>query len=610
MDIITKLTAFATKLDTQGHMALASDVDGATAVFVKVAKQLGGQGYWVQNGRCWQGCYRSKRSSRPKTTAQEIWFECQEEYEKAIAGDGSDWAKYAGTDGALIKTAEADQFSDIVKALIESGEDIGTAVFTTIQTKVAENQFDAIEAAQTLTNVSEKLAGSDAELSAEAASLAGDLIKEAWGLGGLSNIVAPLTNKMRGLGPNSKNVNLTNISTLLNQLNTTLQGFVKQKQAFEQAVKNSPGIPPALRQTLFKGLRPLSQQSMQQMQKTLADYQKMGQKPDFTQGLPKMTPEGQIPAAKPAAPGAPTAPNQNAKLDHSKTPPTDPAANGTQHLKPQTNLDEDGLPKLKEETPEQQHDEKEVMNLVRSLTPEVWNGVSQEARRLIEQAKVMQSTGINARASLRNLFRLMKTATAVAEPMSRKRPVRKTVQQQPPVAPVQQPVQQTAVEQPAVAAPQAGAVQVNPAEEAAAPPVIQPPVAEKKPRNRGGRKREQAEHAVQDAGAAAGVVEPKPVADAANVGAAEPTVQQPEPQVAPQPPQAPQPTQEPQQPQAGPYTSEAFTSDFDGLSPDVKQFVLKHLAPLVQKAKADYVGSQPSQSQTLAESKKRLFKLA
>ena len=78
MEIINKLATFAAKLENAGHTSLANRVDLASATFIKVAKELGGQGYWVQNGRCWQGCYRSKRASKPKTSAQDIWFECLE----------------------------------------------------------------------------------------------------------------------------------------------------------------------------------------------------------------------------------------------------------------------------------------------------------------------------------------------------------------------------------------------------------------------------------------------------------------------------------------------------------------------------------------------------
>lgn len=275
METITKLTAFASKLEEKGLMSLASDVDGATATLIKIAKELGPQGYWMQNSRCWAGCYRKKRASQPRTSAQDIWFECQEEYEKAIAGNSDSWSKYAEADAGLVKTAQNDQFADTVRLLVASGEGVGDAVFGTIASQISELQFGGIEAADALINVSNSLAEDNIELSTEAASLASEMTKLAYGFGGVKDMFAPLTNKFRGL---TKNVNLTNIKTLLQQLNNTLMMYVNQKRDFEGALNKSNGLPPDLKKTLQQGLRPLSQQSMTNMLGAVDKYTKLMQK--------------------------------------------------------------------------------------------------------------------------------------------------------------------------------------------------------------------------------------------------------------------------------------------------------------------------------------------
>jgi len=76
---------------------------------IKTAQYVGVQGYWVRNKRCFDNCYRQKRAQNKETPAQEIWFDCQKEYEKSINDDNSGWEKYAELGSPLVKTAEGQQ---------------------------------------------------------------------------------------------------------------------------------------------------------------------------------------------------------------------------------------------------------------------------------------------------------------------------------------------------------------------------------------------------------------------------------------------------------------------------------------------------------------------
>jgi len=62
---------------------------------MKISQYVGVQGYWIRNRRCWDNCYRQKRSSEPDKAAQEVWMDCWAEYQKSINDDKSGWEKYA-----------------------------------------------------------------------------------------------------------------------------------------------------------------------------------------------------------------------------------------------------------------------------------------------------------------------------------------------------------------------------------------------------------------------------------------------------------------------------------------------------------------------------------
>ena len=41
---------------------------------IKTAQYVGAQGYWLRNRRCWDNCYRHKRTASPEMPAGIGWF--------------------------------------------------------------------------------------------------------------------------------------------------------------------------------------------------------------------------------------------------------------------------------------------------------------------------------------------------------------------------------------------------------------------------------------------------------------------------------------------------------------------------------------------------------
>lgn len=187
--IIERLASLAEELDSKELSIHADTVDGVTKTIlgVKTAQYVGIQGYWVRNSRCWENCYRQKRSSNPEMPSQEVWAECHKEYTKSIDNDGArkEWDKYAGSEEVTIKTAarqEADaRLNAVIQELMSSGSSLGRAVLSAISSqKDAESNYSKIIAAsQSLVKVAEIVEKSDFELSTRIGKAAQELSKEA-----------------------------------------------------------------------------------------------------------------------------------------------------------------------------------------------------------------------------------------------------------------------------------------------------------------------------------------------------------------------------------------------------------------------------------------------
>lgn len=135
---IIKILKIASKLDGEGFKDQASNLDkcAENLNLIKQAQYDGVQGYWVRNSRCWQNCYRQKRSSNPDKPIQEVWSDCHNEFVGSLYGNrDSDWGKYADSELGNLKTASKDQskiidsqFDQIVNDLISGGDTVEGAV--------------------------------------------------------------------------------------------------------------------------------------------------------------------------------------------------------------------------------------------------------------------------------------------------------------------------------------------------------------------------------------------------------------------------------------------------------------------------------------------------
>jgi hypothetical protein len=181
METVQQLTAFAAKLDQAGFISLAGDVDSAMTAIVMVGKELGGQGYWVRNQRCWQGCYRQKRASAPRTPAQRIWTQCLDEYQEAIKGKNASWDKYANSQ-STIKVGSQKQDRELLASLIRegsSGSEAANFIFASTDNALRKFGSAYLDAAEELSKVAESLSNSNLELSKEANEIVEKMLKEA-----------------------------------------------------------------------------------------------------------------------------------------------------------------------------------------------------------------------------------------------------------------------------------------------------------------------------------------------------------------------------------------------------------------------------------------------
>jgi hypothetical protein len=150
---------------------------------IKTSQYLGIQGYALRNRRCWDNCYRQKRTTEPTKPAQEVWMSCWDEYLKSINNDTSGWEKYAQDDGFLKEAnikSEQDKFAKVVKNKIKEGTSIGFAVYSTfdegtkkITDQIIDNSSELLSLAEFLkeegyNDIGEKLAEVSLEVVKEA----------------------------------------------------------------------------------------------------------------------------------------------------------------------------------------------------------------------------------------------------------------------------------------------------------------------------------------------------------------------------------------------------------------------------------------------------------
>ncbi len=187
---IEKITQVATKLDELGKTETANAIDKVTGnlVLLKTAQYVGIQGYWIRNNRCWMNCYRQKRASQPSLGAQEVWTECQKEYEESINNPKSGWEKYAKGKDALRKFSskaaqryiklESEGFTRCLKNKAANSTDIPFILKTSMQKREAEFETKIHHDIQYILNVANLLKErGHEELAKNLADASGELVQ-------------------------------------------------------------------------------------------------------------------------------------------------------------------------------------------------------------------------------------------------------------------------------------------------------------------------------------------------------------------------------------------------------------------------------------------------
>lgn len=189
-DIIKNIILTAQSLEVKGLKKEASALDSIAEdlLMVKKAQYDGVQGYWLRNGRCFNNCYRQKRTDSPEKSAQEIWSECHSEWQSSIMSNSSStWDKYAekGDLSDLKKVASVSEAinSDIVmneeiKEKMLSGIDISDAVPMTVAERMFSLPWKLSQISNSVSELSLKISEEDPAISERLYGIAEDIRQE------------------------------------------------------------------------------------------------------------------------------------------------------------------------------------------------------------------------------------------------------------------------------------------------------------------------------------------------------------------------------------------------------------------------------------------------
>jgi len=139
--LIGSMLELADMADTAG---LYEEADKIAAVLpsvrtVKLAQYEGFQNYWIANGRAFEMAYKQKRmkgKSNPDDfrSAQEVWFEVLEEYQKSLLTNQADFiAKYARKDYSIHDRAAQEILLSRITPRVEAGVAPGVAFYEALE---------------------------------------------------------------------------------------------------------------------------------------------------------------------------------------------------------------------------------------------------------------------------------------------------------------------------------------------------------------------------------------------------------------------------------------------------------------------------------------------
>lgn len=164
-NINDKLVKIASDLEKEKLTESASVIKDAinTIEDLKLAQYVGAQGYWIRNRRCWDNCYRHKRTAQPNTPAQEVWMECWEEYKKSINDNKSGWEKYAEKEATMKLTLKEEKawnklFAQKVEERVKTGNfSTPEAIYLTIEEESNKFSNKVIDSSANLAEIADSL---------------------------------------------------------------------------------------------------------------------------------------------------------------------------------------------------------------------------------------------------------------------------------------------------------------------------------------------------------------------------------------------------------------------------------------------------------------------
>ncbi len=195
-NINENLTEVAAEIENKGMTKSASVVRDAGKIMddLKTAQYVGVQGYWIRNRRCWDNCYRQKRTTQPGTPAQEVWMECWDEYRESINNNNSGWEKYAKKD-ENIKLSSKDEkewntlFASKVDKKVKDGFTTPEAIYATIEEESKRYNDNVLDSSSKLMVLAEALKDNDMTgLGDKLAKVSADMLVEAGLWQGVKNI--------------------------------------------------------------------------------------------------------------------------------------------------------------------------------------------------------------------------------------------------------------------------------------------------------------------------------------------------------------------------------------------------------------------------------------
>jgi hypothetical protein len=209
------LVKIASTIEEKGMVKVAAVLKDVSKTIgeLKTAQYVGIQGYWLRNRRCWDNCYRHKRTAQPKTPVQEVWTECWNEYKASINDDLSGWEKYAKQGGKKVSKKQEEKwnklFNSKVASKMKNGYGRPEAIYATFEEESKQYEDKIIENASKLMSLAETFSenGFD-KMGQELVNVSTEILKEAGLWGDIGNwareapgdIGKGIGNKVRDIG--------------------------------------------------------------------------------------------------------------------------------------------------------------------------------------------------------------------------------------------------------------------------------------------------------------------------------------------------------------------------------------------------------------------------